>query len=226
MRRPPVANDGDRDERDQVGDGVHPQRDLPAPVVHEPAADQGADRRCDDAGDGQQCVGGQQLVPRYDLGRDRALGGQEEDVAREDQEHHAERGADVVGGFVGDGDQQHERAAQDVRDEHRAAVVPAIHPRARERREHQHGSQHHVAEHAEQDRGLARVREAARVHEQQAAEREVVQAVAEDGDELAPPQCREVALEQQRSTAGRPAHRPQAAVWPESAARCCPTASR
>jgi hypothetical protein len=132
----------------------------------------------------------------------------------------------VVRELVEHGNREYEQPAHHVGDEHRAAVVPAVHPRPRERREQQHGREHDVAEHAEQDRGLPRVGEPPRVFEQQPAEREVVEPVAEDRDELSPPERGEVTLQEQRARAAFRRHSAQAAEWPACAARRWPTASR
>ncbi len=84
-------------------------------------------------------------------------------------------------------------SAGQVGDHEHAPQVPAVDPGAGERREQQHRRQHDVGEQGEQQRG-AGFRELSGVLGEQADQREVGQALAQDRDELAPPQRGEVAL--------------------------------
>ncbi len=91
-------------------------------------------------------------------------------------------------------DQQHQPGAQDVADDHGHAAIPSVHQGARQR------TQQHVRRggHGQRD---AQVQRRAQL-DQQHAQRHLVDAVAEEADQLAGPQQREVAVADEGQVGG------------------------
>ena len=124
----------------------------------------------------------------HDLRQDRHPRRPEEDRDGGDQEDQRVDQDDV--GDRGDRDDQDDRGAQDVADDHHLLVVPAVDERARDRAEQQ------VRERGREEDEPGRERRPGRDGDDR-DERQLVEPVAEQRDELARPERRERAVERE-----------------------------